>query len=247
MRIAIVAPAPALRAGLRLLLADPVQNTPEASTWEAASLNDLTEADTATDVWIITAEALSDITLESWLSTESARTSDGISPAVLILTGLPALGRLAVPDHSALLQRVDTLRHARLRAWGLLPLDATAEELKAAVQALYEGLVVVPQALSELVFPSPGVPGTDEAADDAEKPGWRMNARADLQPEPLTEREGQVLQLLARGLGNKQIAVELGISEHTAKFHVSAIYSKLGAINRAEAVRTGIQRGLISL
>ena len=57
----------------------------------------------------------------------------------------------------------------------------------------------------------------------------------------------QVLELLARGLANKQIAVSLGISEHTAKFHVSSIYSKLGATNRAEAVRTGIQKGLVSL
>jgi DNA-binding NarL/FixJ family response regulator len=63
----------------------------------------------------------------------------------------------------------------------------------------------------------------------------------------LTDRESQVLQHLARGLANKQIALALSISEHTVKFHVSAIYAKLGASNRTEAVRAGVRRGLIIL
>jgi DNA-binding NarL/FixJ family response regulator len=63
--------------------------------------------------------------------------------------------------------------------------------------------------------------------------------------EPLTERENQVLQLLAYGLANKQIALRLGISEHTVKFHISSIYNKLGTTNRTEAVRAGVQRGLV--
>ena len=65
--------------------------------------------------------------------------------------------------------------------------------------------------------------------------------------EPLPERESEVLQLLAQGLSNKQIAVRLYISEHTVKFHVSSVYGKLGATNRAEAVRLGVQRGLVVL
>jgi DNA-binding CsgD family transcriptional regulator len=65
--------------------------------------------------------------------------------------------------------------------------------------------------------------------------------------EPLTEREAEVLQLLAQGLANKQIAITLGISEHTVKFHVSGIYAKLGATNRTEAVRLGVRQGLIVL
>jgi DNA-binding NarL/FixJ family response regulator len=64
---------------------------------------------------------------------------------------------------------------------------------------------------------------------------------------PLTERESQVLQLLAHGLANKQIALALSISEHTVKFHVSSIYTKLRASNRTEAVRAGVQRGLVVL
>ena len=65
--------------------------------------------------------------------------------------------------------------------------------------------------------------------------------------EPLTPREREVLQMLASGLGNKQIAARLKISEHTAKFHVASILGKLGASSRTEAVSLGLRRGLILL
>jgi DNA-binding NarL/FixJ family response regulator len=65
--------------------------------------------------------------------------------------------------------------------------------------------------------------------------------------EELTDRESQVLQLLGQGFPNKQIALQLAMSEHTAKFHVSAIYAKLGVTNRTEAVRRGVRLGLIVL
>ena len=65
--------------------------------------------------------------------------------------------------------------------------------------------------------------------------------------EPLTGRETQVLELLAEGLPNKAIAVELGISDQTVKFHVASIGGKLGVANRTEAVRRALRRGLITL
>lgn len=65
--------------------------------------------------------------------------------------------------------------------------------------------------------------------------------------EELTERELEVLRLLAQGMPNKEIAAHLVISERTAKFHVSSIMSKLGATNRTEAVSLAAQRGLIML
>lgn len=108
-------------------------------------------------------------------------------------------------------------------SWGILPFDASADELSAAVRALSQGLIVGERSL---LFPS-----DEEISIDS----------------PLTDRETEVLALLSRGLANKQIATALGISEHTVKFHVSSIYAKLNVANRTEAVRTGLRGGWIAL
>jgi len=63
--------------------------------------------------------------------------------------------------------------------------------------------------------------------------------------EPLTRREATVLRTMGEGLANKEIAARLGISEHTVKFHVAAILSKLGATSRTEAVILAVRRGLL--
>jgi two-component system, NarL family, response regulator YdfI len=65
--------------------------------------------------------------------------------------------------------------------------------------------------------------------------------------EALTPREVQVLELLAEGLPNKAIAGRLKISDQTVKFHVASISGKLGAVNRTDAVRRAVRRGLIAL
>jgi ATP/maltotriose-dependent transcriptional regulator MalT len=65
--------------------------------------------------------------------------------------------------------------------------------------------------------------------------------------EALTPRELEVLEVLAQGLSNRAIASRLVISEHTVKFHVSAIFGKLGAENRTDAVRRGVRLGLVAL
>ena len=65
--------------------------------------------------------------------------------------------------------------------------------------------------------------------------------------DPLTPRELEVLHVLAEGLPNKAIAARLGISDQTVKFHLASICGKLGAVNRTDAVRIGIQRGLITV
>jgi DNA-binding CsgD family transcriptional regulator len=65
--------------------------------------------------------------------------------------------------------------------------------------------------------------------------------------EALTDRETEVLELLADGLSNKAIGARLGISDQTVKFHVASIAGKLGARNRTEAVRLAARRGLLSL
>ena len=65
--------------------------------------------------------------------------------------------------------------------------------------------------------------------------------------EPLTPRELEVLGHLADGLSNKAIAARLGISDETVKFHLSAIFGKLGASNRTDAVRLALRRGMVEL
>lgn len=65
--------------------------------------------------------------------------------------------------------------------------------------------------------------------------------------ESLTAREYEVLTLLADGLHNREIAERLGVSEHTVKFHLGAIFGKLGASTRTEAVQKGLRMGVIDI
>ena len=111
----------------------------------------------------------------------------------------------------------------------VLPRDATAGEILAAIDAVAAGLVALhPEALEPLRRRAP------------------TPVRAEPDPaQPLTAREIEVLGMLAEGLGNKIIAARLGISTHTAKFHVASIMAKLGAGSRTEAVTIGMRRGLV--
>jgi len=111
-----------------------------------------------------------------------------------------------------------------------LPLNASAAEIVAAITAAASDLTVLTQAQVRRLFRNEEIP-----------PG-----RHDL-VEALTSRELQVLRMLATGLGNKEIAAKLGISDHTAKFHVTQILGKLGAATRTEAVAIGIRRGLVPI
>jgi len=77
--------------------------------------------------------------------------------------------------------------------------------------------------------------------------GQRVHEDDELVDEPLTPRELDVLGLMAEGLSNKHIAARLGISDQTVKFHVASIGGKLNAVNRTDAVRRGLRRGLIAL
>jgi len=131
----------------------------------------------------------------------------------------------------------------------VLPRNVTRAELTAAIEAVAAGLFVVHPADADLL---PGLrPRETEAEADAGPSTGRGFSIApphnDQLVEPLTRREIEVLQLLAAGLGNREIASRLHISEHTAKFHVASIMSKLGAATRTEAVTLGIRRGLVMI
>jgi DNA-binding NarL/FixJ family response regulator len=119
-------------------------------------------------------------------------------------------------------------------AFGALPRDASPEEIVAAVTAVAGGLTVLDRRLAAATLAAVERPrGASEIASVSE--------------EALTAREREVLQLLAQGIPNKQIAQRLHISEHTVKFHVSAIMTKLNAASRTEAVTTAARRGLLLL
>jgi DNA-binding NarL/FixJ family response regulator len=115
-----------------------------------------------------------------------------------------------------------SLELIRAGARGVLPLDASADQIGIALQAAAAGLGV----FSPHHFDSPAASRTSSA---------------------LTARETEVLRMIAEGFANKEIAWRLGISEHTVKFHVSALLGKLGAGSRAEAIGVGIRQGVIML
>lgn len=118
-------------------------------------------------------------------------------------------------------------------ARGVVHRDSIGPEWSAALTAVEAGLTVIDAPLAEnLVSPRP-----TPAPASAPRPGIGQ----------LTERERQVVSLLAEGLSNKLIADRLGISDHTAKFHVNGVMAKLGAGTRTEAVVEAVRRGLVTL
>lgn len=117
----------------------------------------------------------------------------------------------------------------------VLPRNVTSAEIAAAIEAVAAGLYVFHPADIDSI-PTLRAPQS-EAVPELGEP----------LVEHLTPREVEVLQLLSAGLGNKEIAARLNISEHTAKFHVASIMGKLGAATRTEAVTLGIRHGLVMI
>jgi DNA-binding NarL/FixJ family response regulator len=153
-----------------------------------------------------------------------------VSPSPLLAEGLAAALR-AVGDWDVRVGRAEDNADAWVMpgdeivvrgaqgASAQLGTDASASRLRAAVGAVLEGLSV---------RESPWFAGGPEH-------------------EPLTPRELEVFELLGKGLSNRDIGGVLGISAHTAKYHVAQILAKVGAATRAEAVREGLRCGLIGL
>jgi DNA-binding NarL/FixJ family response regulator len=119
-----------------------------------------------------------------------------------------------------------------LSAWGIVPLDTTPAQLQSAVHATAQGLVVLP---------------TSSASQLSDRQRHREPSLLVATEEALTPREREVLELVGQGLPNKLIARQLQISEHTVKFHLASVSTKLGAVSRTDAVRLGLRQGLITL
>ncbi len=184
-----------------------------------------------------------DVVLADLDGTEDSDAIDAWLGALRPQRGVVVLGE-AQPTAPNTRRAQETLRQlgnmARVVAdqglgFGALQRDATGEEIVAAISAVAGGLITLDRRLASDLLATPERPPvpTPERLTDAE--------------EPLTAREQEVLQLLAEGLPNKLIASRLHISEHTAKFHVSAIMLKLGAASRTEAVTLAARRGLLIL
>jgi DNA-binding NarL/FixJ family response regulator len=209
--------APAVRAGLEALVARSGSLTMTAA---AASVDAVVDDPrlASTEVVLLHATAIEHV----------PRDLDALPPipVVVLLRGPPARGA------------IQTLFAAGAR--GVLPDDSTAEEVVAAVEAAAAGLVIVSSdQVGDLV-------GSRAAATPPRDfPGARPHSSAQI--PALTPREREILAMLAEGLPNKLIASRLGISDHTVKTHLEAIFDKLGASNRAEAVARAVRSGLLLL
>ncbi len=155
---------------------------------------------------------------------------ESVSEKLVALNALSGAAFIILADEV----QVDWATEAlRLGIRAVLPRSATAEEILHTVVTVAAGLVVLhPDVVDVLLSVLPSVGRTVDDANPV---------------QALTPREIEVLGMLAEGLGNKAIAKRLSISEHTVKFHVSSIFTKLNATSRTEAVTLGARQGLIML
>jgi DNA-binding NarL/FixJ family response regulator len=148
---------------------------------------------------------------------------DGIEATKAIRRDLPESEVIAL---TSVLEDEKVFGAIRAGAIGYLLKDTEAEELARAIKAAAAGQVQLsPQAAMRLM----------------------QQVSPPQNPDELTPREMEVLQLLARGLANKEIARELSIGEKTVKTHVSNILSKLGVLSRTQAALHAVRLGLVSI
>ena len=222
VRVLVAADSELARAGLEALIQHADSLSVIGSSTAGMALPERVRA-LAPDVIVLEPPVLEDDASALWL----ARVGDAAAGVPLILVGDEVLRAVA-----------RDLLHAGVR--GLLSYAATAEEIRAAVEAVAAGLVALdPAAVDgmlaslEHAVPARALPAVTHPTAT---PG-----------QALTRREIEVLNAVAEGLGNKHIATRLGISEHTVKAHLAAIFEKLDVTSRTEAVILGVRSGVIPL
>jgi NarL family two-component system response regulator YdfI len=191
---------------------------------------------TARGVEVVGSSESFDSLVSQWLEVEAdvilvEASSESVRAVIDLIssTGLASdVAVVVVSDHSEIGLIAEALQKG-VRA--VLPNDLQPEQLVVALEAAASGLIVIHPAEVSAVF-QPARQASPQLAELA---------------EALTPRESEVLQMLASGLANKEIAARLAISEHTVKFHVASILGKLGAGSRTEAVSIGIRRGIVLL
>jgi DNA-binding NarL/FixJ family response regulator len=155
------------------------------------------------------------------------------------------LGTVA-PSIVVLTDEADPVRHVAALELGvraLLPRTAAAAAILAAVTGAAAGIISIAAEWGRELLRDDRIV-RPAALSSGDSPAVSAESNA---PATLTGRELEVLRMIADGLANKQIAVRLGISEHTVKFHVGSLFMKLRSSTRAEAVMIGARRGLIVL
>ena len=126
--------------------------------------------------------------------------------------------------------------------------DANSEDMQMALQAAEAGFVLLhPTSVHGLLQENAIAEMNDLSGEEMAHEDLGREDAGEVFTENLTARESEVLRLVSMGLGNKEIAARLAISEHTAKFHISSILGKLHAGSRTEAVSLGIRKGLIPI
>jgi two-component system, NarL family, response regulator YdfI len=150
------------------------------------------------------------------------------------------VARILLVEQAALSDAIGAMKEADSAIRAVLPARASEKEILAAIQAVDAGLIVIhPDAFVEF--------NAKENERVTFIPEGSPRELPDGPIQQLSPRESEVLNLLADGLANKEIAWRLKISEHTVKFHITSIFNKLDASTRAEAVANGARRGLIIL
>ncbi|OIH84626.1 DNA-binding response regulator [Arthrobacter sp. UCD-GKA] len=158
---------------------------------------------------------------------------DGVEATSIITTNYPGIGVLAITAFSSEEYLVPALRAG---AAGYLVKDAEPTEILAAIQAVQDGSAAISASVSQDL-----IRAIREAHDV--KPSSSIGPN----PMALSEREQEVLQLLARGRNNPEMAAELHISEATVKAHLSRVMAKFGVRDRVQALIRAAQYGLVEL
>jgi two-component system nitrate/nitrite response regulator NarL len=220
LRILVIAAYPAVRAGLSALLAGDAELRPMVVSTISAGRARASDGDVATapDPAVIVVD----------LSGGGEPATDDVADAypgvpLVLLGGTPGVDGPGLGDGPV----------------AYLAPDVDGPSLVAAVRSVALGLTVI----DPVTIGAAGIHA--HGRTDRAHPGHPV--ALNVAGEPLTVRERQVLELVASGLPNKAIARELGISEHTAKFHVGSLLGKLGAGSRTEAVTLATRRGLLAV
>jgi DNA-binding NarL/FixJ family response regulator len=227
LRVIVTAPTAALRERIRSL-AQSADVEIAGETGDAARAHALASSSDVLIVW--GPQLLSHVADRLDPEVDEHALVDGLVDVTAIVDGSVTAYAIVVLTNDR--RVVTTLETLPVRGWAVVLEDATRDELRAAIAAADAGMGAMPVEWLARATPR------DRALE------WDGDGVAD---ERLTVREQEVLEWLSQGLSNRRIAERLGISEHTVKFHINAIYGKLGASTRTEAVNHALRRGWLRL